>query len=1074
MPLRRIPGTDLEYFLVVHDEAGRERPEPEGTMLSETVLQRASSSAAPVSDVFFTSHGWKGDVPAAIEQYDKWIAAMAAVGADRDAVSARSPGFKALIVGLHWPSLPWGDESVEAGASGVLGPNDDVEQQVEAFARRIADTPKARAAIRTIVNEARDRPASSKLSPAAETAYATLFAESGLATGDVGAAPGADQEGFDPAAIITDYEADNAQGAPQLLGFTDTVREAILSPLRQLSFWKMKDRARIFGETGGNALLRKLQDAAPRARFHLMGHSFGCIVVSATVAGVNSRPLQRPVDSLFLVQGALSLWAYAKDIPYAHGTAGYFHGILGNRLVRGPIVTTRSKFDTAVGRFYPMGARVKQQLVLGNEKYPEYGGIGTFGIQGAPGIDELAMGKVTYAYAFRPSRVYNLEASDFIKEGDGASGAHSDIAHPEIAHAFWAAVLASIDDAPQFLGGEPESPAAAAPASDPFAAEWGATRSAPGQSQQARPSPDPGLLGSSPAAGSPVPAAPRPAPAPSPAAMPSVNPIPNPSVTSPPPAPHAAQRWVNVEVEGQTRDQPLAANRWYTLAFDVDVEQRVTAAATAVFEGDNAFAEGEDEITLTVQLDTTDFEASDRDRPLRVLRTGRSATKARFDIRPLHDGPSTLKATIHKQGNFIQQIDLTFDVGAVRAATVQTLSRGRSVAAADRVKPRDIGLSISPAVGGYECIVWGAVMTRAKLPLQPAYLASAIDAARDEVMKVVMYKDANGDYTFQKAIEIPAADRDAALSILARAGAQLFHKLFFGPAAADDSKRVGKFLRDMASRREGRLQLQIVSEGTPVPWGLLYVGDASEGAALDWDNFIGMRHVIEQIPLQTSMSVSDSLIRSDNPKLAVSVNVNSTIDTQMRAHFVSQQQSFWSDRAQSSLNLRLVNRSRSSEFKRALASAATDDQILYLYCHAEAAGLNDPGGPDASSLVLSDARVTLGDLNLDAPAETQLRGNPLVFINACESAQMSPAFYDGFVPYFMSKGARGVVGTECQTPALFAAEWAKRFFERFLAGEVLGEAFLGLRQEFLKQHGNPLGLMYAVHCDGDTQIQPAL
>ena len=94
--------------------------------------------------------------------------------------------------------------------------------------------------------------------------------------------------------------------------------------------------------------------------------------------------------------------------------------------------------------------------------------------------------------------------------------------------------------------------------------------------------------------------------------------------------------------------------------------------------------------------------------------------------------------------------------------------------------------------------------------------------------------------------------------------------------------------------------------------GLLYVGDASEGAALDWDNFIGMRHVIEQIPLQTSMSVSDSLIRSDNPKLSVSVNVNSTIDTQMRAHFVSQQQSFWTDRAQSGLNLRLVNRSRSS------------------------------------------------------------------------------------------------------------------------------------------------------------------
>jgi len=46
--------------------------------------------------------------------------------------------------------------------------------------------------------------------------------------------------------------------------------------------------------------------------------------------------------------------------------------------------------------------------------------------------------------------------------------------------------------------------------------------------------------------------------------------------------------------------------------------------------------------------------------------------------------------------------------------------------------------------------------------------------------------------------------------------------------------------------------------------------------------------------------------------------------------------------------------------------------------------------------------------------------------------------------------------------------------ERFLDGEPLGDAFLGLRQEFLHEHGNPLGLLYAVHCDGDTQIVPAL
>ena len=57
------------------------------------------------------------------------------------------------------------------------------------------------------------------------------------------------------------------------------------------------------------------------------------------------------------------------------------------------------------------------------------------------------------------------------------------------------------------------------------------------------------------------------------------------------------------------------------------------------------------------------------------------------------------------------------------------------------------------------------------------------------------------------------------------------------------------------------------------------------------------------------------------------------------------------------------------------------------------------------------------------------------------------AFYDGFVAYFKAKGARGVVATECETPALFAAVWAKRFIERFLDGEALGDAFLGLRRE---------------------------
>jgi len=538
-----------------------------------------------------------------------------------------------------------------------------------------------------------------------------------------------------------------------------------------------------------------------------------------------------------------------------------------------------------------------------------------------------------------------------------------------------------------------------------------------------------------------------------------------------PPAAEAPpeQRWINAELEDHAPNQPLDVDKWYTLAFDVDVAQRGSAAGATPLDDAKLFAEETDEVQLTVQLDSDDFEISDRTRPLRLPRVGRSRGKARFDISPKHNEASTIKATFHKDGNFIQQMELTFDVGAKGATSVQVTSKGRPPSAANVVRPRDIGLSISPAPGGgYECVVWGSVSGRAVLPIQQAYLASAIDAARRELMKVVWYQNAAGEYGFQTGIDIPDADRDMALRTMARAGALLFQKIFSGPAAGADSKMVGEFLRKMASDRRARLKLQIVAESTPVPWGLLYVADASASAKLDWDNFIGMRHVIESIPLQNTLSVSDCAIPSDKPELMVSVNTNDGI-----ADFVAQQRSFWKDAAKSR-RVRVISRTTTTQVVKALADGNTDDQILYFYCHAGSAGLTDAGGPDSSSLVLTDASITLGDLSLDAPTTTLLRGSPLVFINACESAEMSPAFYDGFVPYFMAKGARGVIGTECETPALFAEEWAKRFFERFLDGAPLGEIFLDLRREFLKEHGNPLGLIYAVHCDGDTLIQPAL
>jgi hypothetical protein len=178
-----------------------------------------------------------------------------------------------------------------------------------------------------------------------------------------------------------------------------------------------------------------------------MGHSFGTIVVSGMVGGPDGRgTLPRPVDSLVLVQGAVSLWCYSPSIPFDNAGPGYFCNILRDRKVRGPVVTTQSRHDTAVGAIYPLASRLRGSANFApGRQLPEFGAVGAFGLQGVTEATDLAMLAESGAYNFDAGKVYNLESSTFIARKEGASGAHSDIAGPEVAHAIWSAAFAGAD-----------------------------------------------------------------------------------------------------------------------------------------------------------------------------------------------------------------------------------------------------------------------------------------------------------------------------------------------------------------------------------------------------------------------------------------------------------------------------------------------------------------------------------------------------------------------------------------------------------------------------------------------------
>ena len=447
MPIEQITGSDVRYYLVAFDGEGRERTDDPAGLMSHRVVNALQDQ--PVTDVFIMSHGWRADMPSAKRQYAAWIGAMLACTDDLERMRATRPDFRPLLIGLHWPSEPFGNEELGPGVAFDAGPGQDTNWLVDRYAERLADTPSARAALETIIGSAAADPEPASLPNEVQAAYAVLARESGLSRDLTGATPADSEKGepFDAEAI---YQA--AQAEPVSFGDSRVGGIALL-PLRLLSYRKMKDRAKQIGETGGSNLLAEAQRTTldRETRFHLMGHSFGCIVVSATVAGTGDGQTDvRAVNSLVLVQGAMSIWSLATRIPSMPDRAGAFHRIVRDRRVIGPILTTMSRFDTAVadaysraslaGAWVPGGLSDQVSFEPGQQNWPRYAAIGALGLRGEGlEIDDLDLRPTTQPYSFQAGRIYNLQCSHVIREGGPPSGAHGDFLKPEVGHAVWEA-----------------------------------------------------------------------------------------------------------------------------------------------------------------------------------------------------------------------------------------------------------------------------------------------------------------------------------------------------------------------------------------------------------------------------------------------------------------------------------------------------------------------------------------------------------------------------------------------------------------------------------------------------------
>jgi hypothetical protein len=321
--------------------------------------------------------------------------------------------------------------------------------------------------------------------------------------------------------------------------------------------------------------------------------------------------------------------------------------------------------------------------------------VGAFGIRGFAAAKDMRMLPAAATYGFDRGGVYNLEASEIIKNGSGLAGAHSDIAHPEVAHAFWAAALA----------GQPGSPGSGLLGDG-------------GDGGESHPPHVGGLLAHPPHVGGLLAQVLKAMP---PGALTSdllssviggdnshllrdtlaqLIPTEGPAaVAAQPPREQpasAGQRWLIAEIEGQPPKQPLLKGNAYSLAFDVNVASPDSAIAASPLQEGQLWSGADSEIEVIVQIASTDFGIANPTSSLRLARAGKALARAQFQVTPLHDGRSSLTATIHKDGNFIQQMDLTFEVGAADAKPVEIAARGRLPSSLSVVQRRDVGLSIRP------------------------------------------------------------------------------------------------------------------------------------------------------------------------------------------------------------------------------------------------------------------------------------------------------------------------------------------------------------------------------------------
>jgi hypothetical protein len=222
--------------------------------------------------------------------------------------------------------------------------------------------------------------------------------------------------------------------------------------------------------------------------------------------------------------------------------------------------------------------------------------------------------------------------------------------------------------------------------------------------------------------------------------------------------------------------------------------------------------------------------------------------------------------------------------------------------------------------------------------------------------------------------------------------------------------------------------------------------------------FWGFKHIIEQPPSMPEGWSLPLIVRASNRPLKFVVGLSLNLNTNLtKAHLARLAP--------------VVDCDSLDELRKTLATAV---EIVYFYTHGRRKplagasqqipvlelGTGEPLEPD-HILAWRQAEIW--------PKNHWQDTSPLVFINGCHTAELTPELLVNFVDTFGMAYAAGVIGTEITLEQKVASEAAEQFFSHFRTNKTVGQALQSMRR-YLLLKGNLLGLAYTAYCSTDLKL----